>query len=76
MLGLLLSITIFLAGTQFILPILVLDSLSLVRACISAGSMFHIVGANVRKLFYPKEIWLDFGISRSKGLLYWCCEGL
>ena len=58
-----------------VLPILVLNSSSLVRACISAGSVFHIVGAKVRKLLYPKEIWLDFGISRSKGFLYWCCEG-
>ena len=61
---------------RLILPILVLNSSSLVRACISAGSVFHIVGAKVRKLLYPKLIWLDFGISRSKGFLYWCCEGL
>ena len=26
----------------------------MVRACISAGSVFHIVGAKVRKLLYPK----------------------
>ena len=61
---------------KFILPILDLNSSSLVRACISAGSVFHIVGAKVRKLLYPKVIWLDFGIIRSKGFLYWCCEGL
>ena len=29
--------------------------------------MFHIVGAKDRKLLYPKVIWLDFGISKSKG---------
>ena len=59
-----------------ILSISVLNSSSLVRACISAGSVFHVVGAKFRKLFYLKLIWLDFGISRSKGFLYWCCEGL
>ena len=37
--------------------------------CISAASVFHIVGAKVRKLLYLKVIWLDFWISRSKGFL-------
>ena len=53
---------------------LVLKLSSFFRACISAGSVFHVVGAIVRNLFYPKEIWLDYGISRSKSFLYWCCE--
>ena len=61
---------------RFNLPILVLNSSSLVWAWISLGNVFHIVGAKDRKLLYPKVIWLDFGISKSKGFLYWCCDGL
>ena len=55
----------FYAGVHGILVLLVLKSSSLVRACISAGSVIHIVGAKVRKLLYLKVIWLDFGISGS-----------
>ena len=47
---------------KFISSILDIKSSSLVRACISVGSVFHIVGAKVRKLLYSKVIWLDFGI--------------
>ena len=50
-------------------PTLVLNSRSLVRACISEGKVFHTIGAKVRELLYPKVIWLVFEI-RSKGFLF------
>ena len=54
-----------------VLPILVLHSSSLVRACISAANVFHTNGATVPKLLYLVRFW-DY---RSKGFIL-CCKDL